>query len=53
KILKIKQTLIDMMVDATGQKKDQIEKDMDRDYWIKKKKKKKYGIVDGIITKRK
>ena len=52
-ILKIKQTLIDMMVDATGQKKDQVEKDMDRDYWMDASQAKKYGIVDGIISKRK
>ncbi|MCA9352137.1 ATP-dependent Clp protease proteolytic subunit [Patescibacteria group bacterium] len=52
-ILKIKQTLIDMMVEATGQKKDQVEKDMDRDYWMDASQAKKYGIVDGIISKRK
>ena len=52
-ILKTKERLRDMLVDATGQKKDQIEKDMDRDYWMDAPQAKKYGIVDGIITKRK
>ena len=52
-ILKMKKKLADMLVDATGQKFDQIEKDMDRDYWMDSSQAKKYGIVDGIITKRK
>ena len=52
-ILKMKKKLADMLVDATGQKHDQIEKDMDRDYWMDATHAKKYGIVDGIITKRK
>lgn len=52
-ILKIKKNLIDMMVKATGQKKEKVEKDMDRDFWLDANDAKKYGIVDGIITKRK
>lgn len=52
-ILKTKKNLIDMMVKATGQKKDKVEKDMDRDFWLDANDAKKYGIVDGIITKRK
>ena len=52
-ILKVKKNLIDMMVKATGQKKEKVEKDMDRDFWLDANDAKKYGIVDGIITKRK
>ncbi|MAQ76986.1 ATP-dependent Clp protease proteolytic subunit [Candidatus Campbellbacteria bacterium] len=52
-ILKIKNILIDMLADATGNKRAEVEKDMDRDYWLDAKMAKKYGIVDGIITKRK
>lgn len=52
-IIKIKNNLIDMLVKATGQKKDKIEKDMDRDFWLTADDAKKYGIVDGIIKKRK
>ena len=52
-ILKIKKKLIDMLVDATKQKKDKVEKDMDRDFWMSADEAKKYGIIDGIIKKRK
>jgi ATP-dependent Clp protease protease subunit len=52
-ILKIKKKLIDMISESTGKKKDQVEKDMDRDYWLDSAEAKKYGIVDSVITKRK
>lgn len=52
-IIKIKNSLVDMLVKATGQKKDKIEKDMDRDFWLTAEDARKYGIVDGIIKKRK
>lgn len=52
-ILKIKESLIDMIAEVTGQKRDKVEQDMDRDFWMDSKQSKKYGIVDGIITKRK
>jgi len=52
-IIKMKHRLIDMLVKATGQKKDRVEKDMDRDYWLTPEEAKKYGIIDGIIKKRK
>ena len=52
-ILKMKKNLIDMLANSTGQKKEQVEKDMDRDFWMDSSQAKKYGIIDGIITKRK
>ena len=52
-ILKMKKKLIEMVANSSGQNKDQVEKDMDRDYWMDAGQAKKYGIVDGIITKRK
>jgi ATP-dependent Clp protease, protease subunit len=52
-ILKLKDTLTTMLVKATGKKKDEIAKDMDRDYWMGADEAKKYGIVDEIITKKK
>ena len=52
-IIKIKKNLIDMLVKATGQKKEKVEKDMDRDFWLTAEDAKKYGIIDGIIKKRK
>lgn len=52
-IVKTKQRLIDMLVKATGQKKSKVEKDMDRDFWMSSTDAEKYGIIDGIIKKRK
>lgn len=52
-ILKMKKELIAMVADASGQSKEKVEKDMDRDYWMRANEAKKYGIVDAIITKRK
>ena len=52
-ILKTKKKLINMISAATGKKKDHVEKDMDRDYWMDALESKKYGIVDGVISKRK
>lgn len=52
-IMKMKKRLIDMFAKATGQKKDKVEKDMDRDYWMSADEAKKYGVVDDIIKKRK
>lgn len=52
-ILKTKKKLIEMISLATGKKKDQVEIDMDRDYWMDSPEAKKYGIIDAVITKRK
>jgi len=50
RILKLKDKLTDMLVDATGQSRDQIIKDMDRDFWMDAQEAKKYGIVDKVIS---
>lgn len=52
-IMKTKKKLTKMIVDATGQKPEKVELDMDRDYWMDAEESKKYGIVDSIIKKRK
>lgn len=52
-ILKMKKNLIDMVAKSSGQKKDKVEQDMDRDYWMGSAEAKKYGIIDSVITKRK
>ena len=51
-ILRIKEQLTDMLVQATGQTKKKIEEDMDRDYWMTALEAKKYGIVDKVISKK-
>ena len=51
-ILRIKERLTDMLVEATGQTKERIENDMDRDYWMTANEAKKYGLVDKVIPAR-
>lgn len=48
--LRIKQLLEDIMVKNTGQKKDRIHEDMERDRWMDAPEALKYGLVDKIIT---
>jgi ATP-dependent Clp protease protease subunit len=48
-IMRLKDKLYEMLVDATGKSKAQIEKDSDRDYWMSAEEAKKYGIVDQIL----
>ncbi len=50
-IIKTKKKLIKMFAEATGQKPEKVEKDMDRDFWMDAEEAKKYGIVDKIMTK--
>ena len=40
-----------ILAKQTGQKLEQVEKDMDRDYWMSAEEAKKYGIIDEIIKK--
>ena len=48
-ILKMRERLNEIFVEATGQKKSQIEKDTDRDFWLPAKDAVKYGLVGNII----
>lgn len=48
--LRVKHLLEDIMAKNTGQKKDRIHEDMERDRWMTADEAKKYGIVDAIIT---
>ncbi len=45
----LKKKLAEILAQNTGQKLEQIEKDMDRDYWMSAEEAKKYGIVDEIV----
>ena len=49
-ILKIKEKLNKILVKHTGQKKDKIERDTDRDFYLTADQAKEYGIVDEIIV---
>lgn len=48
-ILKIKNMFIDLMSWHTGQKRDQVERDMERNKWMTAEEAMKYGIIDKII----
>lgn len=48
-ILKTKKNLVKIMSKNTGQTEAQIEKDLDRDFYLSADEAKKYGIIDDII----
>lgn len=48
-ILKTKEKLTKMMATNTGQSIKQIEKDLDRDFFMSAEEAKKYGVVDKVV----
>ncbi len=52
-ILKTKENLIKIMAKNTGQSVEQIEKDIDRDFYMSADEAKKYGLIDNIIKTKK
>jgi ATP-dependent Clp protease protease subunit len=52
-ILKTKKNLIALMAKNTGKTETQIEKDVDRDFYMSADQAKNYGIIDDIIKNRK
>jgi ATP-dependent Clp protease protease subunit len=48
-ILKTKKNLIKIMAKNTGKSETQIEKDLDRDFYMSAEEAKKYGIIDKIV----
>lgn len=53
RILKLKDNLAKMFSKQTGKPLSQIEKDMERDFFMEAEEAKKYGIIDEIVTKSK
>ena len=51
-ILRMKETLNQILVTHTGKKLEQISKDTDRDYFMSGEEAKDYGIVDHVIQSR-
>lgn len=49
--IRTKELLIELMMKYTGQKKDKVRSDMERDFWMDAKEAVDYGIVDSIIQK--
>ncbi len=50
-MLKLRHRLNEIFSKNTEQKLAQVEKDMDRDFFMSADEAKKYGIIDGVITK--
>lgn len=50
-ILKLRHRLNEIFANNTGQKISQVEKDMERDFFMDSAESKKYGIIDAVITK--
>lgn len=53
RIVQQKELLRDLLVQNTGQKKEKVEADMDRDFWMSAEEGVKYGIIDKVIKPRK
>ncbi len=51
-ILKMKKNLINMMAENTGQKVEQVAKDVERDFYLSAEDAKKYGVIDEVMTKK-
>ena len=51
KILKLKDELYQIIAKHSGQKIDKVNKDSDRDYWMKAQEAKSYGMVDEVLKK--
>jgi ATP-dependent Clp protease protease subunit len=52
-MLRLKKRMIDIMAKNTGQSIAQVEKDIDRDYWMTAEEAVKYGIVDQVLKPKK
>ncbi len=48
-IIRVKQTLIDIMAENTGRDKSQIEQDIERDRFMSAAEAKEYGLIDEIL----
>ncbi|MEK7099401.1 MAG: ATP-dependent Clp endopeptidase proteolytic subunit ClpP [Patescibacteria group bacterium] len=51
-ILRVKEKINNILAKHTGQKRDKIERDTDRDFWLTAEEAKQYGVVDEIITRK-
>ncbi len=51
-IIKIKDRLNDIFVKHTGQSKEKIERDTDRDFYMTAEEARKYGLIDKVIMRK-
>ncbi|TET92299.1 ATP-dependent Clp protease proteolytic subunit, partial [Candidatus Aerophobetes bacterium] len=52
-ILRIKDRLNEIFVEHTGQSKEKIERDTDRDFYMTAEEAKEYGLIDKVIESKK
>jgi ATP-dependent Clp protease protease subunit len=50
-IVKIRQELYEILAKHSGKSFEDIERDSDRDYWMKAAEAKEYGLIDEILTR--
>lgn len=50
-IVKIRKELYEILAKHSGKNFDEIEKDSDRDYWMKSEEAKEYGLIDEILRR--
>ena len=51
-IVQMREQLNEILADHTGQTLEKIADDTERDYWMLADEAKKYGVIDGILTRR-
>ncbi len=51
--LEVKKDLYNILSKHSGQKYDKIEKDSDRDYWMRAAEAKSYGLIDEVLERKK
>lgn len=51
-ILSMKQELYQILADHSGKSFEEIEKDSDRDYWMKAPEAKEYGLIDEVLIRK-
>lgn len=50
--LSVKKDLYDILAKHTGQTYDKIEKDSDRDFWMRAEEAKEYGLIDEVLVRK-
>ncbi|HNF70076.1 MAG TPA: ATP-dependent Clp protease proteolytic subunit, partial [Chitinophagales bacterium] len=50
-ILKLKQELYNIISSHSGQPFDKVEKDSDRDYWMRAEEARDYGMIDEVLVR--
>jgi ATP-dependent Clp protease protease subunit len=50
-IVKIRKELYEIIAKHSNQPFDKVEKDSDRDYWMRAEEAKEYGLIDEVLTR--